>query len=86
MSRAVIKAIHIPLDVVKHLDLKQGRDQGRIYRVTPPGFHYAPPPRLSQAKTTELVAAILRPDAWYRDTAHRLIYERQDPSAIEPLR
>ena len=86
MSRAVIEAIHIPLDVVKHLDLKQGRDQGRIYRIAPPGFRFTPPPRLSQAKTDELVAALLHPDAWYRDTAHRLIYERQDRSAIEPLR
>jgi putative membrane-bound dehydrogenase-like protein len=86
MSRAVIEAIHIPLDVVKHLDLKQGRDQGRIYRIAPPAFHFAPPPCLSQAKTAELVALLLRPDAWYRDTAHRLIYERQDTSAIEPLR
>ena len=51
MSRAVIEAIHIPLDVVKHLDLKQGRDQGRIYRIAPPGFRFTPPPRLSQATT-----------------------------------
>ena len=86
MSRAVIEAIHIPLDVVKHLDLKRGRDQGRIYRIAPPGFRFTPPPRLSQAQTAELVAALLRPDAWYRDTAHRLIHERQDPAAIEPLR
>ncbi len=86
MSRAVIEAIHIPLDVVKHLDLKRGRAQGRIYRIAPSGFRYAPPPRLSLASTAELVAALGRPDAWYRDTAHRLIYERQDPAAIEPLR
>ena len=86
MSRAVIEAIHIPLDVVKHLDLKRGRDQGRIYRIAPPGFRYMPPPRLSQATTAELVAALARPDAWYRDTAHRLIHERQDRAAIEPLR
>ncbi|MGP0068245.1 MAG: PVC-type heme-binding CxxCH protein, partial [Isosphaeraceae bacterium] len=86
MSRAVIEAIHIPLDVVKHLDLKRGRSQGRIYRIAPPGFRYTPPPRLSQATTAELVAALARPDAWYRDTAHRLIHERQDPAAIEPLR
>ena len=86
MSRAVIEAIHIPLDVVKHLDLKRGRDQGRIYRIAPPGFRHAPPPRLSHATTAELVAALTRPDAWYRDTAHRLIHERQDPAAIEPLR
>jgi hypothetical protein len=47
MGRAVIEAIHIPHDVVKHLDLKQGRDQGRIYRIAPSGFHFFPPPRLS---------------------------------------
>jgi putative heme-binding domain-containing protein len=86
MSREVIEAIHIPLDVVKHLDLKRGRNQGRIYRIAPPGFRYQAPPRLSQATTAELVAALARPDAWYRDTAHRLIFERQDPAAIEPLR
>ena len=86
MSRAVIEAIHIPLDVVKHLDLKRGRGQGRIYRIAPPGFRSTPPPRLSQATTAELVTALARPDAWYRDTAHRLIHERRDPSAIAPLR
>ena len=86
MSRAVIEAIHIPLDVMKHLDLKRGRDQGRIYRIAPPGFRYTPPPRLSRRTTAELVAALNRPDAWYRDTAHRLIRERRDPAAIEPLR
>ena len=86
MSREVIEAIHIPLDVVKHLDLKRGRNQGRIYRIAPPGFRFTPPPRLSQAGTAVLVAALLRPDGWYRDTAHRLIYERQDRDAIEPLR
>ena len=41
MSREVIEAIHIPLDVVKHLNLKRGRDQGRIYRIAPPGFRFS---------------------------------------------
>jgi putative membrane-bound dehydrogenase-like protein len=86
MSRAVIEAIHIPLDVVKHLDLRRGRDQGRIYRIAPPGFRYVPTPQLSRVSTPELVAALRRRDAWYRDTAHRLIHERQDPAAIGPLR
>src|SRR5262249_12315621 len=63
-----------------------GRNQGRIYRIAPPGFRYAPPPRLSQASTVELVAYLKRLDAWYRDTAQRLIYERQDASAVGPLR
>ncbi len=86
MSRAVIEAIHIPLDVVKHIDLRRGRGQGRIYRIAPPGFRYSAPAQLSQASTAELVTALCRIDGWYRDTAHRLIYERQDPMAIEPLR
>ncbi len=86
MSRAVIEAIHIPLDVVKHIDLKRGRDQGRIYRIAPPSFRYAAPPRLGQASTAELVAALCHKNGWHRDAAHRLIYEQQDPAAIEPLR
>jgi putative membrane-bound dehydrogenase-like protein len=86
MSRAVIEAIHIPLDVVKHIDLKRGRNQGRIYRIAPPGFQYLAPSHLSQARTAELVAVLCHKNGWHRDTAHRLIYERQDPAAIEPLR
>src|SRR5690606_25840995 len=37
MSREVLESIHIPLDIVRHLDLKSGRDYGRIYRIAPPG-------------------------------------------------
>jgi putative membrane-bound dehydrogenase-like protein len=86
MSRAVVEAIHIPLDVVQYLDLRRGRDQGRIYRIAPPGFRFTPPSHLSQFRTVDLVAMLLRQDTWHRDTAHRLIYERQDQAAIEPLR
>ena len=86
MSRAVIEAIHIPLDVVKHLDLKQGRDQGRIYRIAPPRFPFHAAAPLEPGRHRSSCRRALAPDAWYRDTAHRLIYERQDRSAIEPLR
>ena len=60
----MIEAIHIPLDVVKHLDLRRGRDQGRIYRIAPPGFRRTTPPHLSTATTAELVATLERPDGW----------------------
>jgi putative membrane-bound dehydrogenase-like protein len=86
MSREIIEAVHVPIDVMKHLDLRRGRDQGRIYRVAPPGFRPMPPPRLGAATTAELVATLSHPDGWWRDTAHRLIYERQDPAAVAPLR
>jgi putative membrane-bound dehydrogenase-like protein len=86
MSREVIEAIHIPLDVVKHLDLRRGRDQGRIYRIAPTGFTPRKPPHLGNATTAELVAMLEHPDGWWRDTAQRLLFERQDPAAAAELR
>jgi putative heme-binding domain-containing protein len=86
MSREILESIHIPLDVVKHLDLTSGRNQGRIYRMAPNGFPSPPPPRLGSATTAELVAALESPHGWWRDTARRLIYERQDLTAVDPLR
>ncbi|MFN0196243.1 MAG: PVC-type heme-binding CxxCH protein [Planctomycetaceae bacterium] len=86
MSREILEAIHIPLDVVKHLNLKSGRDNGRIYRIAPDGFKYPGPPTLGNATTRELIAALESPHGWYRETAHRLLYERQDAAAVAPLR
>ncbi len=86
MSREVLESIHIPLDVVQHLDLASGRDHGRIYRLAPRGFRIPPAPRLSQAEPAELVAALESPHGWWRDTAFRLIHERQDMSLVPPLR
>ncbi len=86
MSREVIESIHIPTDVVKYLDLTSGRDHGRIYRIAPPGFRYPGPPRLGRASTADLVAALESPHGWYRDTAHRLLFERQDLTAVASLR
>jgi putative membrane-bound dehydrogenase-like protein len=86
MAREVIESIHIADDVVAHLDLTSGRDKGRIYRLTPPGFRPPPQPRLRQATTPQLVATLQHPGGWWRDTASRLLFERQDREAIEPLR
>ncbi|MBI3852055.1 MAG: CehA/McbA family metallohydrolase [Verrucomicrobia bacterium] len=86
MSREVLESIHIPLDVAKHLDLTSGRNYGRIYRIAPNGFHSPAPPRLSQAKGEQLVVALESPHGWWRDTAHRLIYERQDKSIVPALK
>ncbi len=76
----------IPDDIKAQLDLRSGSDRGRIYRLAPPGFRSRPTPRLSRATTPELVALLEHPNAWHHDTAHRLLFERQDPAAVEPLR
>jgi putative membrane-bound dehydrogenase-like protein len=86
MSREVIESIHISQDVVKHLDLTNGRDKGRIYRLAPPGFRPPPQPQLGTATTAELAALLEHPGGWWRDTASRLIFERQDTSIVEFLR
>ncbi|MCG6157732.1 PVC-type heme-binding CxxCH protein [Rubinisphaera margarita] len=80
----------LPDDLQERLDLTEGRDRGRIYRLIPPkyaeGFTAPPQPRLSEATIEELVNELSNPNGWWRDTAHRLIYERQDPVAIPLLR
>ena len=86
MSREVIESIHIAHDVVAHLDLRSGRDKGRIYRLAPPDFESPGQPRLGDATTAELVEHLEHPNGWWRDTAGRLIYERQDRSVVELLR
>ena len=76
----------IPDDIKAGLDLRSGSDRGRLYRLAPPDFQARPTPRLSRATTAELVALLEHPNAWHRDTAHRLLFERQDTAAVEPLR
>jgi putative membrane-bound dehydrogenase-like protein len=76
----------IPEDIKAFLDLESGNDRGRIYRLTPPNWKRPKTPKLGQATTAELVTTLSSPDGWARDTAHRLIWERQDKAAIEPLR
>ena len=75
----------IPDEIKAQLDLTSGKDRGRIYRLEPPNFTVPKPPRLGSASTAELVAALENPNVWWRDTAHRLIFERQDKSAVKPL-
>jgi putative membrane-bound dehydrogenase-like protein len=92
----------IPDDIHAALDLLRGRDKGRLWRlaprsVVPPlggseqsparaGTTIRPTPKLSAASTQDLIPLLDHPNAWHRETAHRLLFERQDPSAVEPLR
>ncbi len=75
----------LPDPMKKLLDLNSGNDRGRIYRVVPENFKQRKPVRLSKATTKKLVAALESPNGWTRDTAARLIYERQDKAAIPLL-
>ena len=76
----------IPDDIKAMVDLESGRDRGRIYRLSPPGFRVPGPPKLGKAKTVYLVGLLNHDNAWHRETAHRLLFERQDPAAVKPLK
>ena len=75
----------IPDDIRAQLDLQSGMDRGRLYRLAPPNFKVPKPPKLGKATASELVVALENPNSWWRETAQRLIFERQDKAAIEPL-
>ena len=85
MCRELIEAAFLPPQILKHMDVGNGDDRGRIWRVVPAG-HKPRAPKLSKATTVELVALLEHPNGWHRDTASRLLYQRQDRSAVETLR
>ncbi len=76
----------LPPPIKKHLDLTSGRDRGRLWRVYAEGHTPRALPKLGGLTTAELVKLLDHPNAWHRETASRLIYERQDKAAVEPLK
>ncbi len=76
----------IPDDIKAQLDLESGRDRGRIYRLVPIGYKTPKPPKLGNATTEHLIEQLQNPNSWWRETAHRLLLERQDASAGTLLR
>jgi putative membrane-bound dehydrogenase-like protein len=76
----------IPEDIKEHLDLESGNDRGRIYRVVSPGMQRFPVPKMSGMTAVQLVDQLRSPHGSVRETASRLIWEREDASAVEPLR
>jgi putative membrane-bound dehydrogenase-like protein len=87
MYRAVIEHPQwIPLEMQKRVDLRAGSDKGRIYRVAPEGWNRGAPPSMSKEPSSDLVAHLENPNAWWRMTAQRLLIERQDKSVANLLR
>jgi putative membrane-bound dehydrogenase-like protein len=75
----------IPEPIKKHLDLTSGRDRGRLYNLVAEGSQRRARPALGTAPTATLVDTLADPDAWWRETAQRLLIERRDPAAIPAL-
>ncbi len=82
---------YLPTEIRKHTDFESGKDLGRIWRVASAATRSEEARRLrrldlSGASIDGLCAALLAPDGWRVDAAHRLLLARRDPASIGPLR
>jgi putative membrane-bound dehydrogenase-like protein len=76
----------IPGDILQHYDLDSGRERGRIYRIAAEGFVRPRLPRMSGLDSRQLVELLDHRDVWGRETAQRLLYQRQDKTCVGALR
>jgi putative heme-binding domain-containing protein len=77
----------IPDEIKKHLDLNSGNDRGRVYRIAPEtgAARIGRPVTLGGEPSEELGRTLAHSNGWHRDTAQRLLYERQDRSVVPSL-
>ena len=78
----------IPEEIRKKIDFYKGDTMGRIYRIVPnnPRRTGNLKPDLGRLSSAELVKHLANPNGWHRSTAHRLLLERQDQSAVPALK
>ncbi|UUO09179.1 c-type cytochrome [Blastopirellula sp. J2-11] len=75
----------LPPMIKQHLDLTSGRDRGRIYRIVGEKYQRPQTLQLSKMSAVELVELLEDPISWRRETAARLLYERNDTTAVQDL-
>ncbi|MEX2577697.1 MAG: neutral/alkaline non-lysosomal ceramidase N-terminal domain-containing protein [Verrucomicrobiales bacterium] len=75
----------IPETWQRRLDLREGSDRGRIYRVRPKDRELHPFPVLVDISTDDLVAALDHRNGAHRDLVHREVLRRNDDSSKKPL-
>lgn len=76
----------IPPQLKQHLDLTSGNNRGRIYRLSMHWFKPTKYESLQDLDTPMLVKYLAHTNGWHRDTAARLLLEKQDPAAAQLLR
>lgn len=77
-----VQAVAGPDGALYVVDHGEGTARGGIYRVVPAEFKRAEWPRPGKAGLRELVAALASTNGWHRETAARLLFEKQDPAAV----
>ncbi len=76
----------IPKAMQEKLDLRAGKEQGRIYRVVRENKALRPIPRMDQFSDTELVQVLESPNGTQRDIAHQLLVTRNIRTVVPDLK
>ena len=81
----------VPAELRKSVEFRRWHDRGRIWRIKSASMEAdartSPArPALGKASTQVLVQYLDQPEGWYRDTAQRLLVERQDRRTVALLR
>ena len=75
----------IPAEIKKFLHMTSGRDRGRIYRIAHENMVTRKTLDLNGLSCAGLVAQLESPNGWIRDTAQRLLVERDDRTVVSEL-
>lgn len=70
----------MPEELQHRRNLRAGADRGRIYRVAPKDTKRRERPQFSKLTSEQLVEQLANPNVWQRETAQRLLMERDDAS------
>lgn len=76
----------IPDEIEADLDLNAGKEEGRIFRVTPKGGLPRVRPQFDREDVESVVQHLADPNRWWRDTARRLLVEWDEPETANRLR
>lgn len=90
LYRGIIEHVIFMMPYLRNQILSRGLDKpvgmGRIYRIVHEGKPLENPPRMSGQSSAALVAHLNHPNGWRRDTAQRLLVERQARDVAPALR
>jgi putative membrane-bound dehydrogenase-like protein len=79
--------VYVPEASRALLDFEAGKEYGRIYRIVARNWKAdRKPVNVGQMAAGELARTFEHPNAWWRETAQRLLVERRDRSAIPVVR
>jgi putative membrane-bound dehydrogenase-like protein len=76
----------MPEELRHRPNLRTGWDKGRLYRITPNDFHPPETLKLGEMSSDALVDILSNTNSWTRQTAARLLLERQDKSITPKLK